>query len=210
MQQEVNLPDGPADIDRSGKVWIYRPEDHKTAHHDVLKAVPILGEARKSLTPFLFTDGLCFVNSAGNAWCKDTYRISVERACDRAKVKRWTPYQLRRLAAQVVRDSLGAEHAQALLGHTRMDMTEVYAKVSGATGDRGGQGDSPRGSGNAPAKKIARILPQAVQLLFRGGKSLLASKVLAEGFCLTTDGKCIGLPMPPAATLSKGRNDNGF
>jgi len=122
----------PSDIDRSGKVWMYRPTEHKTAHHDINKAVPILGDAREALTPYLFGDGHCFLNSVGTPWNKDTYRFSVQRACDRANVKRWTPYQLRRTAAQVVRDKLGAEAAQALLGHSRMDMTEVYAKASEA------------------------------------------------------------------------------
>jgi len=36
----------PMDIDRSGREWMYRPDSHKTAHHGVIKAVPIVGDAR--------------------------------------------------------------------------------------------------------------------------------------------------------------------
>src|SRR6056297_1425887 len=40
----------PTDIDKSGEHWMYRPGDHKTAHHDIEKAVPIVDDARDALT----------------------------------------------------------------------------------------------------------------------------------------------------------------
>lgn len=40
------------DIDKSGAEWIYRMTDHKTAHHGVIKAVPIAVDARTALTKF--------------------------------------------------------------------------------------------------------------------------------------------------------------
>ncbi len=60
------------------------------------------------------------------------YRQSIQRAASRAGVPSWHPYQLRHLAGTVVRDALGIEAAQALLGHSHAAMTEHYAKQSEA------------------------------------------------------------------------------
>ena len=124
----------PCDIDRRGENWIYRPESHKTEHHGKAKAVPILGDAFKALAPFMFGEPneLCFRTTKGTPWNKDSYRIAVTRAAKAAKVEHWTPYQIRHTAAQAVRDAVGPEGAQALLGHSRLSTTEVYAKASEA------------------------------------------------------------------------------
>ena len=51
---------------------------------------------------------------------------AVKRACDRAKIMRFTPYDLRRSAATRVRSSLSKEDARLLLGHVSSDTTEIY------------------------------------------------------------------------------------
>lgn len=47
-------------------------------------------------------------------------------------MEHWTPYQLRYTAATVIREALGLEPAQAILGHTKSAMTAYYAKASEA------------------------------------------------------------------------------
>lgn len=59
-----------------------------------------------------------------------SYRRAIERACKAAGVPTWHPYQLRHSAGTIVREALGPEAAQALLGHSNLRMTEHYAKVS--------------------------------------------------------------------------------
>ena len=66
----------------------------------------------------------------GDCFDSNSYRQSIQRAALRAGVESWHPYQLRHLAATTVRDALGPEAAQALLGHSHISMTEHYAKVS--------------------------------------------------------------------------------
>lgn len=124
----------PSDVDRSGATWIYRPTHHKTAHHGKTKSVPILGEALTALSPFMFgnPDDLCFLTSKGTPWNKDSYRIAIARAAKEAKVPHWTPYGLRHACAQAVRDAVGPEAVQALLGHSRLNMVEVYSRASEA------------------------------------------------------------------------------
>jgi len=39
----------PRDIDRSGPVWVYRPQSHKTAHHGHLRAIAIGPKAQEAI-----------------------------------------------------------------------------------------------------------------------------------------------------------------
>jgi len=64
----------------------------------------------------------------GQRFTADSYRQAITRAAKRASVPHWHPYQLRHLAATFIRDALGVEAAQAMLGHSRAAMTEHYAK----------------------------------------------------------------------------------
>ena len=66
----------------------------------------------------------------GECFTSTSYRQSIQRAAKRAKVQHWFPYQIRHLAGTVIRDALGVEAAQAVLGHSRVSMTEHYAKQS--------------------------------------------------------------------------------
>lgn len=43
----------PGDIDRSGKVWLYRPDDHKTAHLDHTRTIAIGPKAQDILLRYL-------------------------------------------------------------------------------------------------------------------------------------------------------------
>ena len=66
----------------------------------------------------------------GLQYSPESYYRAVRTAAKKAKVDHWFPYQLRHTAASVVREALGVEAAQALLGHSRVDMTEHYARIS--------------------------------------------------------------------------------
>lgn len=43
----------PADLDRSGEVWVYRPAEHKMSHAGRAKAVPLSPSARAVVEPWL-------------------------------------------------------------------------------------------------------------------------------------------------------------
>ena len=45
-----------------------------------------------------------------------------------AGITQWTPHQLRHAKAQLVRDNYGLEAAQAVLGHSSLTATQIYAK----------------------------------------------------------------------------------
>jgi len=122
----------PEQIDRSGKVWFLRPAQYKSSHHGKRRAIPLIAEAVAILQPYLFGDAgkPCFLNSNGKPFDRNQYRRSIVRACERLKLPSWSPYALRRTAGQAIRDELGAEHVQALLGHAKLSTTEIYAKAT--------------------------------------------------------------------------------
>ncbi len=57
---------------------------------------------------------------------------AVERAAVKAGVQTWHPNQLRHLRATEVRRLCGLEAAQVVLGHTKADVTQVYAERNDA------------------------------------------------------------------------------
>ncbi|MCA9136903.1 MAG: tyrosine-type recombinase/integrase [Planctomycetales bacterium] len=122
----------PAEVDQSGEVWMIRKTSHKTAHHGKQKVIPIVGDARDAIAPFLLgpENEVCFTNASGTPWNRNTYRRRITRQCETLKIDRWTPYQIRHLVGQSVRDKLSAEHVQAILGHSRISMVETYSRAS--------------------------------------------------------------------------------
>ena len=74
----------------------------------------------------------------------DSYRRAIQRACDKAfpspkglgavelkqwhKEHRWHPHQLRHSSGTKIRKELGLEAAQVWLGHSRADVTQIYAE----------------------------------------------------------------------------------
>lgn len=150
----------PADIDRSGPEWLYRPVEHKNMHRGKARVIPIVGDAKEALIEYMnrAPESFCFSPKEADAWFRaklrsertgngsrkpvkgtqnigdrytpETYRSAINRAAKRAEVEHWFPYQLRHLNLTEVRHALGVEHAQALGGHSRADMTQHYAQVS--------------------------------------------------------------------------------
>lgn len=64
----------------------------------------------------------------GTHYTKDTYARAIARACLTAGVAHWSPNQLRHTVATRVRAEIGLEAAQVVLGHSRADVTQIYAE----------------------------------------------------------------------------------
>jgi len=128
--------------------WLYIPGrdkspigDHKTSRFDRIKVIPLTRAAQKVLKPRIkdFTSK-AYVFKPQEA-VKDLERLIVKtrekydhntlcrackRACERAKVKEFVPYDLRRTVATGTRALLGKEAAKVLLGHAKTDTTNIY------------------------------------------------------------------------------------
>jgi len=57
----------PCDVDRSAEVWVYRPEHHKTEHHDRDRLIFIGPKAQAVLMPYLLRPGAAYCFSAAEA-----------------------------------------------------------------------------------------------------------------------------------------------
>ena len=139
----------PIDIATDGEVWFYRPQHHKTQHLGKQRAIALGKRAQEVLRPFLArgVEEFCFqpidankerCGNAGRAvrdrYDHVTYRTAIQRGITKARaageaVPDWTPHQLRHLAATRARKEMGIEHARALLGHSGLKVTEIYAEA---------------------------------------------------------------------------------
>ena len=50
------------------------------------------------------------------------------RACWKANVPEWCPLQLRHTAATLIRAKYGVEATKAILGHSRVETSQIYAE----------------------------------------------------------------------------------
>jgi integrase len=64
----------------------------------------------------------------GQRYTRDSYRRAIRQACLKAGIPIWHPNQLRHAAATLIRARYGLEAAQAILGHAKADVTQVYAE----------------------------------------------------------------------------------
>src|SRR5262249_13059537 len=55
-----------------------------------------------------------------------SYRVAIVRACRKAGVPAWSPLQLRHTAATAIRARYGVEAAKVILGHTKVETTQIY------------------------------------------------------------------------------------
>ncbi|MBQ9811922.1 MAG: site-specific integrase [Thermoguttaceae bacterium] len=58
----------------------------------------------------------------------DAYERALRRAIKAGNLPHWTPNQLRHLYATEIRAKYGLEASQLMLGHTRADVTQIYAE----------------------------------------------------------------------------------
>lgn len=143
----------PCDIDTSADVWVYRPAHHKTKYRGKERPVLIAKRAQELLARFTPANpGENYFSPArdvasgpkrvrknpkprkgpsrarGTAYDHHSLAVAVGRACERAGVPCWHPNQLRHKFGTAVRKEHGLEAAQVLLGHTRADVTQIYAE----------------------------------------------------------------------------------
>jgi len=134
----------PADVDTSGTAWLYRPQEHKTAHRGHNRIIALGPKAQTILRPFLVRNrnDYCFTPAEATGTKRQyeprynytTYRnairIAIKTANSKgAEIPHWHPHQLRHTAGTKVRKELGKEAARAFLGHRNPKVTDDYAEI---------------------------------------------------------------------------------
>lgn len=115
----------PDHIDRSLDPWVYTPPTHKTMHFGRARKIYIGPKAQGLLLPYLGRAG----DQRIFPLARDYYSRAIKDACAAAGVKPWTPNALRHSTATVIRKAYGLDGAQAVLGHSQADVTQVYAEL---------------------------------------------------------------------------------
>jgi integrase len=64
------------------------------------------------------------------AYSTASYKTCVARACDKAGVTVFRPNRIRHTFATKVRQQFGLDTAQVMLGHSKADVTQVYAEAN--------------------------------------------------------------------------------
>lgn len=112
--------------DRADRLWCFSPKDSRRMAREK--------KSGERVTPAHYGNrpGSNRVKNAnrmpGLKYTTDSYRRAVNRACDLAKVERWSPNRLRHTAATKIREQFGLEAAQYVLGHSKADTTQIYAE----------------------------------------------------------------------------------
>jgi len=108
---------------------VYRPKKHKTARLNMKRAIVLSTQAQAILLKHRppADDGFYFPDKLG----KSHYRSrslyhAVQRACKRAKLPEWFPYQIRHRTLTDISLRLGREYAQAVGGHAKAVTTQHY------------------------------------------------------------------------------------
>ena len=63
-----------------------------------------------------------------NRYDTNSYRRAIHRACDLAGIARWSLNSLRHSAGTEIRKRFGLEAAQMSLGHSKANVTQMYAE----------------------------------------------------------------------------------
>lgn len=113
-------------INRSDAVWFADLQDHKSAHRGRTRRLYFGPQAQAILQRHFPPDPAQHIFSI----TRNAYGKAVAAASLKAGGPRWSPHWLRHTAAARLRDELGLETAQAILGHARADMTEHYAGLT--------------------------------------------------------------------------------
>jgi integrase len=69
------------------------------------------------------------LRAPGDLYDDGSYRKAIRRACKKLEIKVWFPHQLRHSAATEIRRRYGLEASQAVLGHSELGTTQIYAEV---------------------------------------------------------------------------------
>lgn len=113
-----------SEIDDGRTPWVYRPAQHKTKYLGQRREVLIGPQARRLLVKYEEQEPIFTMK-------RTSYTRAIARGCERAGVLRWSPNQLRHSRGTHAREVAGLDTAGALLGHTKLETTQVYAALSG-------------------------------------------------------------------------------
>lgn len=124
----------PEEFSRVGDLVAWEPGHHKTSYLGHGLIMYLGPKCQEKVAPYLEHQPYCFSprvarnnGRAGECYSIQGYRQAIQRAAKRAGVADWMPHQLRHARGHLVREQLGLEAAQAVLGHASIQATQIYS-----------------------------------------------------------------------------------
>jgi integrase len=134
------------DLRTESTVWELRPAKHKNSWREQSRVIMVGPKAQEVLRPFLKSDPEAYLfdprdvvrelkrakkggrspRTTADQYDRRTYRQAVVRACRKAKLKPWSPLQLRHTRADEIERLYGIAGSQVVLGHAKPDTTLIY------------------------------------------------------------------------------------
>ena len=111
-------------IDQTEDTWVVSLKHHKTAYRGKDRKLHFGKRAQAILARYEHIPATDRIFDAR----RDTFSKALASACTRANVPKFVPHQLRHTAATRIRDTIGVEAAQAMLGHAAAAMTAIYTR----------------------------------------------------------------------------------
>jgi integrase len=116
-----------------GEAPHYRPARHKTARHGIERLIPLNADALAAIGGGMRvgpSDLYVFVHTRGERFTPNALLLAVRRAIAATGCVKWSPYELRHLAATAALAKTGSEAAAAaLLGHSpRSAIIQRYSR----------------------------------------------------------------------------------
>lgn len=114
-------------LDRAVDAFLFSPQEGN-AERKALTRKTEEGGRRENQKP----SRTMTTRKMGDCYTKDSYARAIRRGCVKAGIIPWHPHQLRHNAATALRKVYGVEAAGVILGHSRTNVTELYAEKNQA------------------------------------------------------------------------------
>jgi integrase len=112
------------------KVWIYTMPKHKTTHRGKIRQLTIGPKAQAILKPYLEQADSYLFTIRNKHIPPTSYYSYVDYVCRTRGIPHWHPNQLRHTKGTFLRHTYGIELAQAALGHSSLNTSEIYTEIN--------------------------------------------------------------------------------
>ena len=104
---------------RPQHAYLFSPKEGEHERH-------VLGRKGKGRRPDQVPNPTKTDRTLGDHYHHNVLNHAIARVCEQHGIPKWTPYQLRHLAATTIEATADLENASAILGHGGLNITQVY------------------------------------------------------------------------------------
>ena len=115
---------------RAADGCLFRPCDSERRRHESMTRKTPANQGNRRGYSDRARKGTAPKRQPGEKYTTQSYGKAIVRACKANGIPHWTPNQLRHTRATMLRKTYGLDVAGSVLGHSHLDVTQVYAQQS--------------------------------------------------------------------------------